>query len=380
MTLDIDFDSASLDLSSSRIEGARVLLRGHDNHYPGKWKWVHFRLRGCRGREVWFELPDTFEPGSDHLERHRMVYSYDGHTWAFFPHNRRQPARGIYEFTLGAPFDRDEVFVAYGIPYPASRVDRMVESMASSPFVQPTRSADESFVLGMTPGGSDAFGRRVPPLPLYGLRIGEGGPDARRIVLMSGVHPNETPASHMMEGMMAFLIDPDHPDAQFVRSHAEVLIYPMVNPEGRFAGYNRGTREYPERDANRFWHPDLYGDFLEVRTIAESLKQDLDGPPDYFIDLHSWTDTGRHFGILSREDGFHLDPFWQAFRRIEPRVNEEPSNWLNWSTETFAFKILGARFAMTFETMFVPNMNIDGFHELGRNLGRALAAGLSARA
>src|SRR5690625_2419717 len=139
-----------------------------------------------------------------------MVYSYDGHTWAFFPHNRRQPARGIYEFTLGAPFDRDEVFVAYGIPYPASRVDRMVESMASSPFVQPTRSADESFVLGMTPGGSDAFGRRVPPLPLYGLRIGEGGPDARRIVLMSGVQASETPGRQRMEGVVRDVIETGH--------------------------------------------------------------------------------------------------------------------------------------------------------------------------
>ena len=378
MKLDIHFDSASLDIAASRVIGDRVVLRGHDNHYPGQWKWVHFRLDDCRGRTVTFEIPDNFEPGSDHLAQHHMVYSYDGERWAFFPHNDWRRDELTFEFSLDAPFEADQVFVAYGIPYPTWRVERLIDRLRPSPFVHPAPGGDASLIIGRTSGGVDVHGRMVPSLPLYGFGIGEGERAGRRVVLMAGVHPNETPANHMMDGLLAFLVDPDDPAAKLVRQNARILVYPMVNPEGRYAGYNRGTREFPDRDANRFWHEDLYQDIHEIRTVAEAMKRDLNGPPDYFIDLHSWTDTADHFGILTHDEGFHRDPFWQAFRRIEPGVGEEPSDWKNWSTETFAFKRLGARFAMTFETMFVPHLNVDGYQNLGRNLGRALAEGLAA--
>ncbi len=381
ITLTGDFDSGGLDVGRCRVDGDVVHLAGRDNFNPGQWKWLHFRAAGVRGRRLTFEIDDHFEPGRERLDRHRMVYSYDGRTWQWFDrHEHLADPENLYRFGLDHAFDRDEVIVAYGIPYPVSRASEMIARVRSHPSVSPTPSADASLVLGRSAGGVDDTGRRIDPHPLYGFRIREGDPHSRRarVVLMGGVHPNEPLGNHVLEGFVRFGLA-DEPAAATLRHHAEVMVYPMVNPDGRYAGYNRSTVQHPGRDANRCWRPDLWSDMDEVRIIGESLLRDVGDRPDYFIDFHCWTDTTGHFGILSHEQGFADDPFWRELRRLEPGIGTSDSGWKNPSTETFAFKTLCARFCMTFETMFIPGETIERLHELGANMGRALATVLSQR-
>lgn len=375
LKIDIDFDSGSLDVERTRVEGNHVTLAGLENHNRGYWKWLHFRMRGVRGRDLTFEIGDNFEPGSDRLDHHRMVYSYDGQQWEFFPGGERVEEQQRYYFSLGDPFQQDTVFVAYGIPYPYERVVHFVESIRPSPFVRPTASSDEHLVLGLTPGGRDEIGREIPRHNLYGFRISDDAADGarQRIVVMGGVHPNEPLANHAIEGLIDYLLQEDDPEARALRRAAEFFVYPMVNPDGRVAGYNRSTVQHVDRDANRFWREDLYEDMDDIRQVAEAMKVDAGSEVDYFVDFHCWTNTIHHFGILARSEGFHRDPFWLALRELEPELEEMDSGWENWSTETFGVKRLGARFAMTLETMFIPDENVDRFKRLGRNVGRAFA-------
>ncbi len=373
ITLDADFDSASLDLANSSVVGNTVLLAGRDNFNPGAWKWVHFRADGVAGLRPTFQIDDGFATGGSRLNDHEMVYSYDGQTWEFFDFNNRDASADTFTFRNHTPFTSDSVYVAYGLPYPNQMVVDHVQSLASNPWVQPTASANESLVIGSSPGGVDDLGRTIAPNDLFGFRITDPASalPKEKVVALGGVHANETLGNHTLQGMVDFLVS-DDPVAAELRRHAEFFIYPMANPDGRVAGYNRSTVQHVDRDPNRFWREDLYADMDDLRTVGEAMKADTGADVRYFIDFHSFTDTEEHFGYVSRSRGFHLDPFWVALTQREPELGSRDSALVDWTGARFGLDRLGADFSMTFETMFIPGQNVDRFHTLGENFGRAL--------
>ena len=52
------------------------------------------------------------------------------------------------------------------------------------------------------------------------------------------VHPGETPASYVAQGLLAFLLGPD-PRAAVLRASITFVIIPMLNPDGVFLGNYR---------------------------------------------------------------------------------------------------------------------------------------------
>jgi hypothetical protein len=374
ITLVADFDHGSLNTDQSFVSNDQVFLVGRDNFYPNKWKWLYFNVLNTQDRRLKFQISDAFVEGADRLASLKMVYSYDQQAWHFFDHGTLGTEGGTYHFHNDHPFDHPSVYIAYGIPYPLQRITDWINRIHTSPWVHPTSSANPDLTLGWSSGGTDELGRSIPPHTLYGFRITDLDVVTRKtqIVLMSGVHPNEPLANYLLEGLIDFLIG-DTPEAQALRRVADVYVYPMVNPDGRFAGYNRSTVQHIDRDANRCWREELYADMDDIRYIAEAIKMDAGLQVDYFIDFHCWSGTEQHFGILSFEEGFHLDPFWKALIQREPTIGTEDSDFENWSTETFAVKRLNAGFSMTFENMFIPGENIDRYHRLGRNMGLAFA-------
>jgi murein tripeptide amidase MpaA len=61
----------------------------------------------------------------------------------------------------------------------------------------------------------------------------------RNVVVISGrVHPGETPASHVVHGLMEFLLSSDA-SAAALRKLATWVIVPMLNPDGVSAGNYR---------------------------------------------------------------------------------------------------------------------------------------------
>jgi predicted deacylase len=190
------------------------------------------------------------------------------------------------------------------------------------------------------------------------------------------VHPNETLANHTLEALLDWLVgESDH--AAALRRAARIFVYPMANPDGRIAGYNRTTVQHVDRDANRFWREDLWQDMPDIAAVGKALIKDTGGHVDVFIDLHCWTDTKHHVGILCKEEGYWDDPFWRAMVALEPGLVSWDSGWDNPSTETFAFKFLKARFCMTFELMYLPGEKLVRLRQIGRHMGEALYRGLA---
>ena len=374
ITLHQDFDSGALLVDESFVEGDWVYLEGPDNFNSGRWKWIHFRADGVGDRELYFQIGDNFASGSSRLGTKEMVYREEGGDWEFFDNHVWDSNAGTYTFYNDAPFSAGTVWVAYSFPYPFQRVVDHVEAVRGSPWVLPTASSGENLVIGGSPGGVDDRGRTVPPLPLFGYRITDpesGVADKERIVLCSGVHANEVLAGYVLEGLVDWLIG-DDPRAAALRREVEFFVYPMVNPDGRYAGYNRGGVQHPGRDTNRFWREDLYDDMDDIRQIAEAMKTDTGSERvSWVLDFHSWTNTLDHFVIMNPPGDETV--FWEELTRMEPDMglNLGHPGSANPTTRWFALNRLNAEYGVIPETMFRPGEYPERYLAMGRRFGIA---------
>ena len=389
ITLNANFDSASLCLVGSSacddsgvpssVSGNTVTLVGRDNFNNNVWKWMYFQANGVNGQTVTFNTGDDFDTGGSSLNNHRMVYSYDQSNWFFFDNNAHISAQSKFTFSNNTPFAQDTVYVAYGQPYPYQRTVDHTNSIATSSWVAPTTSGAGTLVVAQSPGGVDDIGRTVTPKNLYGYKITDtayAGPK-RKIVLMSGVHANETLGNFTLEGLVNFLVSDELAAAQ-LRRYAEFYVYPMANPDGRFAGNNRSTVQIPNVDPNRAWNPPSYTDpddpspqLTDIRRLGEAMKVDTGQNIDYMIDFHSTVNpsTPYHHGLILPE--WQSDPFWLTLRGLEPSVITGTAVLSDFTGAKFGRDVLNAEFSATFETVFPVNETIPRYLSLGRNFGLA---------
>lgn len=375
IVLDADFDHGSLDLANSSASGSFVQLAGRDNFNPGSWKWLYFSADNVAGVTPTFQIDDDFATGGSNLNNHEMVYSYDQEEWFFFDNNARSSGAGTFTFSNNAPFAEDKVYVAYGLPYSYGRSVAHTASLTTNPWVASTASGDANLVIAQSPGGVDDLGRVIAPQDLFGYKITDPGSTSpkAKIVLMGGVHANETLGNLTLEAMVDYLVG-DSLDAALLRRRAEFYVYPMVNPDGRLAGYNRSTVEFPSFDPNRHWDPPNYDGQSDIRAVAEAVLADTGGAAGMFIDLHSTVDAGSaHFSYTDFDQNMQLNPVWQRFLELEPTHQTFDAGLTDDTSIKFANEHLNASFVMTLETRFIAGQNEDRFVTLGENLGQAFA-------
>lgn len=63
--------------------------------------------------------------------------------------------------------------------------------------------------------------------------------DKPTIFLSSRVHPGETPASHVLNGIWNFLTNERSEQAKVLRDNFVFKVVPMLNPDGVYRGYYR---------------------------------------------------------------------------------------------------------------------------------------------
>jgi murein tripeptide amidase MpaA len=387
VTLDINFDSGSLDLAATTVSGSgnTINLVGRDNYYGGdQWRWFYFRASGVQGKTNLFSISDNFAGGAYTLDYTSMKYSYDNQTW--FEFDNHTMTGGAYRFQNNAPFTQDQVYVAYSYPYPYSRTADKVNEWKQSPYVGQTISSNADLVIGQSPGGVDDLGRTIAPRDMWAFKITDSSvPSAgkKKIVFDASMHAGEVLSNWTLEGTIEFLIS-DDPRAVELRKHAEFFVYPQTNPDGRFAGNNRATIQNPNQDPNGYWTPARWANKPDLKLTGEAMLADLEvstgGEADYFIDYHSsiWDPVGDDWMYIHEQLGHVADPFWQRLTGLSPHLQWEQSGGINSNTlASFGRNYLGADFDATFETMFLSGRNIDHYLTLGKNVGIAFYEALA---
>eukprot|EP00062_Callorhinchus_milii_P017903 gi/632970806/ref/XP_007901852.1/ PREDICTED: cytosolic carboxypeptidase 6 isoform X3 [Callorhinchus milii] len=113
------------------------------------------------------------------------------------------------------------------------------------------------------------------------------GAEQKVVFITARVHPGETPASYVCQGVIDFLIS-QHPVAKILRDHLVFKIVPMLNPDGVFLGNYRCS--LMGFDLNRHWqdpscwaHPTLFG----VKQLIVQLYDNPKASVDFYIDIHA---------------------------------------------------------------------------------------------
>ncbi|MDD4889520.1 MAG: M14-type cytosolic carboxypeptidase, partial [Phycisphaerae bacterium] len=395
ITLSQDFDSGSLNVAGSTVAGTTVNLqpkRISSMEWTGNHWWVSFQATGVSGLTPQFNLDisDSFQSTASYTYNGlRFVYSYDQVNWSFF--NNGSTAGSTYSFSNNAAFTQNSVWIAYGLPYTTAMAGAHTASIASSPYVLPTASGSAALVVGQTLGTggggyTDNIGRIVPAQNLYGYHITDPAVTGvkEKIVLIAGNHSGETTGNYVLQGAVDFLLGAD-PDAVALRKRADIYVYPMTDPEGRWAGYYRSDPQNPAKNHNRYW--DNTTGFSDLTALETAMKADTGGNIDYFIDFHSFgASSGLGPAGVAYYDNFTANAgtttLMNAAKSLEPGLadlgtayGDGPGLSNAWAASTSG---LGARVSVCFETSFLANQQAGRYYTIGSNYVRSLLTAVNA--
>lgn len=240
--------------------------------------WFYFKLTDVNSSawtiKIDFYHWTTSYWGSDHGNI-RPVWSYDGTTW-----NRLAAidsySSGVLTFTLPT-MEQNTVYVAMDIPYTYTDLLNDVSTWDASQYCTATQLSYEEQT------GSQG-GRHI-----YHLRIEEPGYYTNRLnlVITARSHPGEPQGSHHMKGMVDWILS-DDPTAIDLRRRVTLDVFPMINPDGVYAGRIRAYDD--NHDGNRRFDPET-GPSISTESketfLIHSKLHELSAETDYALDLHS---------------------------------------------------------------------------------------------
>jgi len=372
-----DFDGGSLNVAETRVEnpeGSEPVITLASRVLPSRNRWYTFDLIGAEGKRPIFRAPLAGRGRGSHVDGYQYYFSMDGgKTYSFFPPGKRDDKGEFFVFQPDDAFTQETIRISYSIPYPVARTAAHTRRVGKSRWVSATPSANADFVIAYTPGTAeggytDELGREIPPLELLGYQITDPSVPAdekMNAVFMSGNHSAEATAHWTLEGVVDFLISED-PRAAELRREIVFHVYPQVNPEGRWAGYNRASPEHPRLNHNRDWV-----DFrnTSARIIDQAIRADTDGSAVLFIDFHSHRDG--LYAIWDFEGG-EKEPFFAALQRYRPELEftvfTTPRSASAWGKRE---ETIHAKYSFTSETGFNPGWTRDDYRALGRDYGIA---------
>ncbi|XP_072040109.1 cytosolic carboxypeptidase 6-like [Amphiura filiformis] len=232
--------------------------------------------------------------------------------------------------------------------------------------------------------------RRLDLLTITNPENLESDVKQRVVFITARVHPGETPASYVCQGLMDFLLS-HHPIARVLRDYVIFKIVPILNPDGVYLGNYRCS--LMGFDLNRHWHepspwahPTLHATKQLLMDMDESSQVDI----DFYIDIHAHSTLTNGFMYGNVYD----DPARYEKQAVFPKLmcaNADDFSMMNTSFNRDTVKAgTGRRFlgglldensmCYTLEASFYcynsssSNTQIpydeEGYMKLGRNLAK----------
>ncbi|MGH0154866.1 UNVERIFIED_CONTAM: hypothetical protein FKN15_028419 [Acipenser sinensis] len=134
------------------------------------------------------------------------------------------------------------------------------------------------------------------------------GADKKVVFLTARVHPGESPASFVCQGVIDFLVS-QNPVARVLRDHVVFKIVPMLNPDGVYLGNYRCS--LMGFDLNRHWqdpspwaHPTLHA----VKQLIVGMNDDPRVSLEFYIDVHAHSTMMNGFmygNVFEEEERVH---------------------------------------------------------------------------
>ncbi|XP_046683364.1 cytosolic carboxypeptidase 6-like [Homalodisca vitripennis] len=286
LCFDASFESGNLGRVDLVSEFEYDLFIRPDTCNPKVRLWFYFTVDNIRvDQHVVFNIVNfskkrmCFRDGMTPL-----VKSTSRSKWTRMPNKHVYYHRSPYHWnhtilTLTFGFDReDDVYhFAFTYPYSYSKCQAHLEILERKKIPHLRRELLSNSVQN----------RRLDLLTITHPKNMTSGRKMRVVVILSRIHPGETPSSYVCQGIIDFLIS-NHPMALALRDHVIFKIFPMMNPDGVFLGNYRST--LMGADLNRVWsqisrwiHPTLHAAF----TFISNLDQDKNMELDFVMDIHS---------------------------------------------------------------------------------------------
>ncbi|XP_039623188.1 cytosolic carboxypeptidase 6 isoform X1 [Polypterus senegalus] len=223
------------------------------------------------------------------------------------PKWQRIPAKNVYYYrcpdhrknyvmSFAFCFDREyDVYqFAYCYPYTYSRLQHYLDSLEKRKLDYVQRE-----LLGLS-----VQQRRLDLLTITSPGSLTADNEKKLVFLTARVHPGESPASFVCQGLIDFLVS-SHPVARVLRDHVIFMVVPMLNPDGVYLGNYRCS--LMGFDLNRHWqdpsswaHPTLHA----VKQLIVKMSKDSRVSLDFYIDVHAHSTmmNGFMYGNIFEEE------------------------------------------------------------------------------
>lgn len=337
----------------------------------GHSHWYSFRILGRRGVEtpVRFLNSQSADWESAWPVERPVVSEDDGATWQRI--DRAAYSGFFFRFRYTPASDRS--WIASTVPYDFSRWTARFAALKEHDLVS------RAEVIGVSLEGR----------PVHHVVVGGGGDDpVPAIWVIARQHPDETPASWMLEGLLEWLLS-GSPDAAALLSRVSVHLVPFMNPDGAVHGFQRVNTAGV--DLNRQWDSPDPSVAPTVAAVQAAMEADAGGSGGVllFVDLHG--DPGGRWNYMFAQE--HTEEARRASEAFMARMAAETALFSaaagrffqfvdvdhaqGWVTGRFgapAYTLEASHNDVVYGPRGGTYMRVDDYEELGSALGPVLAA------
>lgn len=180
------------------------------------------------------------------------------------------------------------------------------------------------------------------------------------ILISCRVHPAETPANYMLEGLLKSLLDKEDPTSRIILRNFVFVIIPMLNPDGVYRGHFRADSK--GKDLDRVYHlangnMKAYPGPNALLKVAQSLS---DERLVMYLDLHAYSTKSSGFIV----GNYHEDIRAKTEMRLFATVYDIYSKFFDLNSCTF-----GKPETADFAHKDINKVGVDGKSEIKKISG-----------